>query len=425
MGEGTGRVALARLLATHRRGAGWTQRRLAAETHVDRSYVAHAETGRAMPGRGFWVTTDDALDAGGELVAAFDAIDHQNLTRIRPADRRSDRSVDPCTVAQRSLAFADRAVCSNVGEETLEHLRWEVGRLAVAYVHRDLGTVFTELVAVRDTLFGLIEGRQRPRHTRELYFLTGATCLLLAHGSQNLGDERAALAQLRCAWTCVDQADHPSLRTWTHGTAALIAEWSAQPYRAVRIAAAALDAASGAGRARLAAIQARAAARIGDHATAISAAALVADCDTGGDGELTELGGLLTFPEAKRQYYLGGTFALVGQHEAARAHATRAVDLYLSGPVEARSYGDEALARLDITRACVLAGDLDGAAAALGPVLDLPQARRIRQLDMSMAATVTALTAGPSARDARARVLGDRIESYRRIGHVRALSSGT
>ncbi|MBA2321648.1 MAG: helix-turn-helix transcriptional regulator [Deltaproteobacteria bacterium] len=45
------RVALGRLLTTHRTNAGWTQRRLASEAFIDRSYVAHAESGRAMPGR--------------------------------------------------------------------------------------------------------------------------------------------------------------------------------------------------------------------------------------------------------------------------------------------------------------------------------------------------------------------------------------
>ncbi|GAA2536919.1 helix-turn-helix domain-containing protein [Pseudonocardia hydrocarbonoxydans] len=424
MDKVAGRSALGKLLAAHRAAAGWTQRRLAAEAFVDRSYIAHAESGRALPSRSFWTAADDALGAAGELVAAFDAVQCDGRTSERAADD-DPAGMDPRSVAERSLSFADRAVVTNVSEETIDHLRWEVSRLAVAYVHADLGVVFIDLVATRDALFRLLEGRQRPRHTRDLYFLAGATCLLLAHASQNLGDERAALAQLRCSWTCIDQADHPELRTWAHGTAALIAEWSSQPGKAVSFAATGLRSATGAGRARLTAIRGRAAARAGDLSLARSSAAELQEMlDEPDGGDLGDLGGLLTFPRAKRHYYLGGTLNLVGTHDLARTHAARAVELYRTGPREARSYGDEALARLDITTACIVDGDLDGAAVALAPVLDLPVGRRIRQLDAAMTTTAAALTHGPKADDRVSTMLLDRIAGYRSAGHSRALSSG-
>lgn len=422
MDKPAGRGALGKLLSTHRAAAGWTQRRLADEAYVDRTYVAHAESGRATPSRPFWAAADNALGAAGELVAAFDAVQGSGRRR-RGAEQPT--GTDPRSAAERSLAFADRAIVTNVADETLDHLRWEVSRLAVAYVHADLDDVFTDLVATRDSLFGLLEGRQRPRHTRDLYFLAGATCLLLAHASQNFGDERAALAQLRCSRTCIDQADHPGLRTWAYGTAALIAEWSSQPGKAIAIASAGLESAADAGRARLHAIQGRAAARVGDHALARSAAVALQDViDEPDAGDLGDLGGLLTFPTPKRHYYLGGTFTLIGIHDLSRAHAVRAVDLYRSGPREARSYGDEALARLDIATACAVDGDIDGAAVALAPVLDLPVNRRIRQLDSAMATTATVLAQGPAAGDRKTTMLLDHIASSRSTGHAWALSSG-
>jgi transcriptional regulator with XRE-family HTH domain len=424
LSEPTGRSALGKLLSAHRAAAGWTQRRLAAETFVDRTYVAHAESGRAVPSRPFWAAADTALGSAGQLVAAFDAVQRRDGRRSPAVDEGPSGS-DPRAAAETSLAFADRAVATNVGEETLDHLRWEVSRLAVAYVHADLDAVFADLVVTRDAIFGLLEGRQRPRHTRDLYFLAGATCLLLAHASQNLGDERAALAQLRCSWTCIDQADHPELRTWAQGTAALIAEWSARPAKAVSLAAAALDGATGAGRVRLIAIQARAAARVGDHATVRSTTAALQELiDVPDGGDLGDLGGLLTFPTAKRHYYLGGAFGLTGAHDLARVHAGRAVELYRIGPQEARSYGDEALARLDITTASVLDGDVGGARAALAPVLDLPAARRIRQLDNAMAATASTIAAGPASAERGVPALLDSIARWRSAGHARALSSG-
>ena len=131
----------------------------------------------------------------------------------------------------------------------------------------------------------------------------------------------------------------------------------------------------------------------------------------------------MTFPDAKRHYYLGGTFTLIGDHEAARVHATQAMALYEAGPAEQRSYGDEALARLDLTRACLHDGDLDGAAITLAPVLDLPTNQRIKQFDGPMTTIVTALASGPSARDSRAVALHEQITDYRGAGRARALSS--
>ncbi|MGH3570114.1 MAG: helix-turn-helix transcriptional regulator, partial [Pseudonocardia sp.] len=262
--------ALARLRAAR----GWTQERLAASTFVHRSYVAHAEAGRVIPNERFWTDADAALGAGGALISGFErfAATRDRATRETAAGsgpapagnagagsagaNRSTRDV-----ADESLAFANRAAASNLSDVTVEHLRWEVNRLAIAYVHVDLPPVFVDLVAARDEMFGLLNGHQRPRHTRELYFLTGATCLMLAQASRNLGDPRAELAQLRCAWTCVDRADHPGLRAWAQGTAALHAESSGQPRRAMTLADEARGAAGSRGsRVRLAAVRARAAA---------------------------------------------------------------------------------------------------------------------------------------------------------------------
>jgi hypothetical protein len=88
----------------------------------------------------------------------------------------------------------------------------------------------------------------------------------------------------------------------------------------------------------------------------------------------------LTFPVAKQLYYAGGAHSLLGNHEQAKRAALSAIELYESGPLEHRSYGDEALARVDVADARLAAADLDGAADALAPVLALPPAQRIRQL---------------------------------------------
>ncbi|MCX4099138.1 helix-turn-helix domain-containing protein [Nocardia sp. alder85J] len=56
-----------------RKAQNLTQDFVARRCDVDRSYVAHAEAGRQSPPRKFWAAADDAVGAGGALLAAYDA----------------------------------------------------------------------------------------------------------------------------------------------------------------------------------------------------------------------------------------------------------------------------------------------------------------------------------------------------------------
>ncbi|MGC7103157.1 hypothetical protein ACPZ19_51625 [Amycolatopsis lurida] len=132
---------------------------------------------------------------------------------------------------------------------------------------------------------------------------------------------------------------------------------------------------------RLLAIEARAAARAGDHDTAARALDRMDRLDAAdSEDDVTAFGGLLTFPDAKRVYYLGSTYGLFGQHEQSEQHASTAIAAYETGLQEERSYGDEALARLDVVNARLALDDPDGAREALTPILRLSAPRRISQL---------------------------------------------
>lgn len=136
---------------------------------------------------------------------------------------------------------------------------------------------------------------------------------------------------------------------------------------------------------------------------ALGRAARARDAATRQD-TLEEFGGLLTFPVPKQHYYAGGTYALLGEAQPAQQSALLAIGMYETGPAEQRSYGDEALARVDVTTARLALGDLDGAREALRPVLDLPPERRIEQLALGMSRVRTGLAL---PRYARARVAGE------------------
>ncbi len=320
--------------------------------------------------------------------------------------------------AAQSLQFADLVTQSSVTDGDMEDLTRELGRIATDYVHAPLLPLFHDLLSARDRVFGFLDGHQAPSQTRELFLLAGTSCLLLAHASQNLGDERSAMAQIRTAWTCAEKADHDGLRAWTRGTAALITEWSPHKQTAFLYTRQAMEyAPPGESRIRIAAIEARAAARIGDRESALAALNELQQAreQQTVPGGLSQFGGLLTFPEAKQEYYIGGTYALLGEHKQAEQHAATAIALYENGPKKDRSYGDEALARMDIATARLAAGEVEGAGEQLQQILQLPPKLRIRQIGSAMQRVGDLLQQPRFAGSPSARELADATLGYQAI----------
>lgn len=336
-------------------------------------------------------------------------------------ERETDLHAIAAQAASQSLHFAEATMRSDVADASLEKLAVQIGKIARDYVHTALHPLFTDLLSTRDRLFSLLGGRQPLRQSRELHLLAGTSCLLLAHASQNLGGREAAMAQIRAAWTFAEQADHNDLRAWIKGTAALIAEWSPQRRKALDYTRQAVEfSPAGETRIRIAAIEARAAARVGDRNRAVSA---LNDLRKAREqrahlGGLSEFGGILTFPSAKREYYIGSTYALLGEHALAEQHAAEAISMYENGPKQARSYGDEALARLDIVTSRIAAGELDGANEQFQPILELPQSLRIRQIGNAVRRIAPLLEVPRLARNRTAQQLAEAARSYQAIDNA-------
>jgi transcriptional regulator with XRE-family HTH domain len=323
--------------------------------------------------------------------------------------------------AAQSLRFADEQLAAgSLDYGTVDRLTNSITSIAIDYVHAPIESVFIRLLSMRDELFGHLRGMQKPDETKELLFLAGTTCLLMAHASQNLGDESSAHAQIKTAWTLADRANHNGLKAWTRGTAALIAEWSSHPHSAVTHTKGALEnAPAGESRVRIAAIQARTAARIGNRALALSSLSTVRlageQQSAAGTQQLERFGGLLSFPTAKQDYYIGGTYTLLGEYEKAERHAQAAISAYETGPAHERSYGDEALARMDIVTSRIATNELDGAAEELTKILEMPQELRIRQLGTAVG-NVAALLSHPRFQGSgKARELTDAALQYHAI----------
>ena len=171
----------------------------------------------------------------------------------------------------------------------------------------------------------------------------------------------------------------------------------------------------------LAGIKARALARLGNRPAALAAVAELEASRERDDvrDDVCGLGGVLSFPLAKQAYYLGSIYGLLEMHRDAERHASAAIHTYETGPPEARSYGDETLARLDVVNARLSVGDVDGGQEALADVLALPDQFRIRQLEPAVDRTRKLLVTW-SRKSSVARDLVDAIDSQYAERSVRA-----
>lgn len=100
------RVALGKGLAYHREQNRITQLDLAEQLYYDRTSIAKIETGQQGAPEAFWREADELLDAGGELVAGFDALSTVKASRNQPNTQAAPRRGTPADVLTDMLAAA-------------------------------------------------------------------------------------------------------------------------------------------------------------------------------------------------------------------------------------------------------------------------------------------------------------------------------
>ncbi|MFE9170476.1 helix-turn-helix domain-containing protein [Streptomyces kebangsaanensis] len=298
----------------------------------------------------------------------------------RPQEWPVRRSAVPvCSgVGAVSADFARFIAQRNADEFVVEQLEADVARLARVYVSHPLLELYVEIKRLRDGAFELLRGRQRPRQTADLYVAGSRLCGLSAHVCLDLGDYDSAATHARTARACAEAAGHEGMLAWVRSVESLIAYWTGRYEQAAQLARAGRHhRAGGSIGARLASLEARALAVVGDRAGAVAAltdAGRSREAMSGHD----EMPGIFAFPAAKQFAYAGTTQLAVGGREhvqRAITSAGTAIRLYRSAEDDDRSIGDLLAAHVDLARGHLLLGDLDGTEAVLGFVLASPPER--------------------------------------------------
>ncbi len=327
--------------------------------------------------------------------------------------------------ARRAMKFGAAADASNVGSESLDQLRAETGRLAVAYLQQPLSQILGDIVSLQDHTFTLLEGRQRPREARDLYVIGGLASGMLAKASHDLRDPYTAMTHARSALLCAKNAEHPALKAWVHGLQSLITYWAQRPREALDYAQAGQDipGLTGSVRIWLASLEARAWSALGGEVPSGQAIERAADLREGlTPDDLDDLGGMCCFSRPRQLYYAADAAASLAEAQGQQPHTDRksraagyaaeAITAYEQAPHDERSFGDEAGSRTVLAVARIWAGDLEGGREAVQPVLDLPVAQRIHGVVSSVVNVHRAITSSAAASAPAAREMQEEIETY-------------
>lgn len=346
----------------------------------------------------------------------------QHISSEEPSGSTNVLEGQVMMATRRAAKFATFAEIDNVGPEAIAQLQDDVVHLANAYLHDSLIMIMGDILEEQETIFRLLEGKQKPTLSRDLYFLAGIVSGLIAKASQDLGRFHEAMTHARTLYVCADNADHQGLRAWARGLQSLIAYWSGRPQEAVRYARSGAEYAvnmTGSVAVWLPALEARAWALMGTADEARKALGRATDQrQAHRSDDLDAIGGLLAFSPAKQSYYASGTYVcLDGKEdlEYAQSEALFALDLFDRGRPEDRSFSDEAGARSELALARVNAGHVDGAREALAPVLALEPERRIGGIVTSATRVHHALRGRLHAGSPVAGSLQEEIEAFCRV----------
>ena len=319
---------------------------------------------------------------------------------------------------------AEQTAVSGISPGTVEQLMADVVRLSHAYVSAPPLPLFAAMHRVLGQVQTALDQKLYPAQARDLNFLAGSVCGLMANACLDLGREEAADDLARAAWTHARIIDHAPLMGWARGTQALAAIWDQRYSDAVRHAEDGLShVLAGMGAVRVRAIHGRALAALGERGQARAAmtAAEKARADADQDELHGGIAGEFAFDDAKLRYYEALVLLDTEDPDRAGQAAAAAMRLYQAIPARARCYGCEALARVQLARARLMRKQLSDADEALGSMLALDPQKRISSLNQHLKACRQLLRAPALGRSGLARQLDQQLARFSAASTARAL----
>jgi hypothetical protein len=306
-----------------------------------------------------------------------------------------------------------------IGEATSEQLRADVVRLSRLCDTDSPFASFMDMRRVRARVYRLLDRRLWPGEQADLFFLLGCLNGLMGVAAGHLGYPDTAEELVRAGWAYASAIDHGLLFGMLRVKLSANMYWRGCYSESRDLAADGLQHVTrGPLAADLHLNYARASARLGDPQAARRAVGHAqAAYDSSYSDDLTEIGGEEFLLSQPTQHTMAA-HAFVDLSDGGRdasAELERAISLYDDPvPGERSWFGGRALASTDLALVRLRSGALDGAAAALTPVLVLPAVQRVSALTVRLARVRDELAAPVFQGSTQARDLAGQIEDFSR-----------
>ncbi|MGW4241170.1 helix-turn-helix domain-containing protein [Nocardia sp. NPDC004722] len=285
--------------------------------------------------------------------------------------------------ANTSASLLTWAEASNVGPLTIEDMRGDLRSATREYLKEPTMPLFARVVTVRDKAVELLGGRQKPRHSAQLYGIAGWAMSVLGWITTDLGGPDTGDKHLRTAWVFAENAEDDMLRAWIRASQHTTHFWRGE-YEAA--AGYALDGLRYAheGTAALFLSSAYALDLSLARKKIEASAALDRAVDIG--AELAEsprvdtLAGPFTCSPERAGGFWADTCLAQGDPARSLSFATAAVDAYTRTPDHRRNLGSERMVRCQQIKAHVALGNLDVVIDELEQVTATPREHRVGPL---------------------------------------------
>ncbi|WP_409055547.1 DNA-binding protein [Streptomyces sp. SYP-A7185] len=321
---------------------------------------------------------------------------------------------------------ASATAAASVSDTSLDQLTDDVASLARAYASTPPLTVFRLGRALQEELQEHRDRTQIPTQQQRLLVLTGQTMALLAASAFNLGSFDNARRLARAADLYGESARCDPLRAYADGILAYLAYYTGMPGEAVSKArrAQTYGGLGDVAQRRLLAIEARAHGHLGDIDSARQAFRRSLETQSGAHDDLHDgVGGEFGFTSERLAMSTSSTALLIHDGAEAEESARRALDLVNQRPQASRSAHVLVGAAADLAMARLLMSDVEGAAAALDPLWDIPGDQRVTGV-LVRTAQVQQFLAQPRYRaSALPRDLRDRVEDFARGAQTHQLAT--
>ena len=262
---------------------------------------------------------------------------------------------------------------------TIQYLDQAIEHIARIYLMAEPAELTEEVRLYVAWVRRLLSNSRAPAQHHRLYVQLGYLTGILAQLSLARGDHHATEGYCAAAIHAADAAGDGQLRAWILSIQAMLAAYTDQHQEVVDLTTAGLEAAgqaAGATAVKLASLQARAHANLGNRAAAEAAMALARQTMEQVPPEQQERG-LFAFPEEKLASHEGQVWLQLGAPERAQEPLWRALHLLDSAIGARRSPVDQAMVRLHLARSYAELGHFDEARQRAEEALALHRQRPV------------------------------------------------